>query len=137
MVRLLSIVSFLVLLPAVGIAQPPKVLAENFNNTNCGNCKTPDEQFEAFMTKNPSLGIVRINYHNEITNPNDTFYVASQLFVAYRSGTFYSVSFNPYCVINGQSGANSEPTWEALSKSKALSAPGLTVNAYMTVDGLI
>src|SRR5437867_2821631 len=94
-------IGFLLMVVALFFIQPlkaqaqPKVLAEMFSNTDCKNCKTPDEAFESFMHNNPSYGIVRIAYHNEVPNPTDTFYIGSKFWTDYRSRTFYGVGSDP------------------------------------------
>jgi hypothetical protein len=74
--------------------------------------------------------IVPINYHNNFPDLNDGFYLAARFSVNTRN-TFYNVSGDPDGIINGFIGSSDEPTWEAYSTSKALSAAPIAMNAYM------
>src|SRR5579883_539879 len=117
--------------------QAPKVLAELFSNTNCNNCKTPDEQFGSFIANNPQYGVVRISYHNDVSNVNDTFYQASLPASSIRSSAFYNVQTDPTAAINGTVLANNVQAWEALAKSNATTDPNIQLSARNAGDSII
>lgn len=93
-------------------AAQPKVLAELFTNTNCGNCRVPEEAFESFVNAHPQYGVVRIVYHNEITNNDDVFYVPAKPDVDSREQK-YGLNANPLAIIDGFPLGNNESTWES------------------------
>ncbi|MDP4200879.1 MAG: Omp28-related outer membrane protein [Bacteroidota bacterium] len=119
------------------ILAQPKVLAELFSNTNCGPCADADNKFDAFMAANPTYGIVRINYHNDIANPLDTFYKASQSSSFYRSSSVYGISTDPTGIINGQPSGSVEGAWEALSKTKGIATTPIQLSDSTDADGVI
>jgi hypothetical protein len=98
-----------------------KVLAELFTNTNCGNCRVPEEAFEGFVNSHPQFGVVRIVYHNEITNNDDVFYVASKPDVDARE-QMYALNANPLAIIDGFPLGNNESIWETAVQQAAAQA---------------
>jgi hypothetical protein len=81
----------------------PAVIVENYRNDNCGNCRIPDIEFEKWIEDNKSTVHVDILYlHNEITDPQDPFFLESRADVSFRNGTnFYNVSSNPRIFVQG------------------------------------
>lgn len=128
-----------VLLAAISVASasassaqtPQKVLAELFTNTNCGNCRVPEEAFEGFVNANPQYGVVRIVYHNEITNNDDVFYVPARSDVNARE-SMYSLNANPLAIIDGFPVGNNESIWENTVKQAAGQALPVTLTITTT-----
>jgi hypothetical protein len=81
----------------------PQILAELFCSFGCANCPTPDNNYDAFVSQNPSYGIVVINYHNNIVSGNsDEFYKESKSDVDARDGSsYYNVTGDPAAFIDG------------------------------------
>ena len=137
-IKLLSAIAVLLAiipLRAIGQAQP-KVLSELFSNFNCGNCRVPDSTYEAYAALNP--GIVLISYHNEITDPKDSFFLASKSSTTQRSGNFYNITADPTAVIDGFGSASSEGTWEGnTTTALQFSLPVITPTMSVDAQGII
>jgi hypothetical protein len=131
MVRVLVVLSLFVL-SGVSNAQ---VIAENFRNTNCGNCKIPDDQYEEFIAANPSYKVILINYHNSITNPVDVFYIASKADVDQRSDDFYSVATDPYMFVDGYSAGSKVSDWKAYTQEATAITKPFTIEVAKTLSG--
>lgn len=132
MVRLLVVLSLFVL-SGVSYAQ---VIAENFRNTNCSNCKVPDDQYEEFLAANPSYKVILVYYHNEITNPIDVFYLASKADVDERGGdNFYDVNTDPHMCIGGYSAGNKVSDWKTLTTEAAAITNPFTIDVTKTLSG--
>lgn len=95
-------------------AQIPSVLVENYRNDNCGNCRIPDIEFEGWIEENKSNVHIDILYlHNEITDPQDPFYLESKNDVQYRSGVnFYNISSNPRVMVQGFDAGTTIGDWK-------------------------
>ena len=111
-----------------------KVLAELFTNTNCGNCRVPEEKFGTFVETNTQYGVVRIVYHNEVTNPDDIFYVPAMGDVNAREQA-YGLNANPLGIIDGYPLGNNETTWETTVKQAAMQSLPVTVTVSATKQG--
>ncbi len=95
-------------------AQVPTVFVENYRNDNCGNCRIPDIEFEEWIEQNKSTVQVDVLYlHNEITDPQDPFYKASEVDVDFRSGVnFYNISSNPRVYVQGFDAGTTIGDWK-------------------------
>ncbi|HEY6172528.1 MAG TPA: Omp28-related outer membrane protein [Candidatus Kapabacteria bacterium] len=133
MIRVLAIFAFL----AFSGVSSAQVIAENFRNTACANCKEPDEQYEEFIALNPSYKVILINYHNGSPSPNDPFYLASKNDVNPRSNVFYGVAADPYMFIQGYSAGSKVSDWKTLTtEANAIKSP-FTVNVTKSLAGNI
>jgi len=93
-------------------------LVEIFRNINCGNCRTPDDSYAAFLASHPEYQAQVVNIHNSITDPQDPFYNATGSDAEYRSTTFYNILSDPDAFISGISGGgNTLSQWEQLATS--------------------
>ncbi len=128
LMKILSIILlfFLVLVRTAGA----QVVAENFRNTDCGNCRVPDLEFEQFIEDYPNYKIILINYHNSNPYPQDPFYLASKADVDYRSNTYYVVMSDPWMFIQGINASSTVSTW----KSYAQQAAGIPLPINYTVS---
>jgi hypothetical protein len=132
MVRVLVVLSLLIL-SGVSNAQ---VIAESFRNTNCSNCKIPDEQYEDFIAANPSYKVILVNYHNSITNPADVFYLASKADVDQRSGkNFYNVENDPFMFVGGYTAGDLVSNWKTLTIEAAAITNPFTVEVTKSLSG--
>jgi hypothetical protein len=106
----------------------PSVIVENFRNVNCGNCREPDIQFEQWIEQNKSNFKVDIIYfHNEITDPQDPFYLASKTESDFRSKTFYVIDANPRVFVQGLDASTTISTWQQYVQGAAMQAPKATI----------
>ncbi len=120
---------FLLLL-VLAIDANAQVFIENFRNVNCGNCRPADDALEAFLKANPQLNVHLIYYHDQITLPKDTFYVASKEDVNARYNFYGGALPNPYAFINGYDAKSSFSTWKQYIEE----APPLTSSITGTVS---
>lgn len=103
-----------------GVQAQPAVIIENFRNVNCGNCREPDIQFEQWLEANKSsFHADVIYYHNEITDPQDPFYLASRTDVDFRSKTFYVIPANPRVYVQGFDAQETISTWQQAVQAAA------------------
>lgn len=133
MIRVLVVLSLFVL-SGVSNAQ---VIAENFRNTDCANCKVPDDQFEEFITANPSYNVILVNYHNSFPSPQDPFYLASKNDVNPRSNNFYQVVSDPFMFVGGYSAGSKVSDWKTFTQEAAAITNPFTVNVTKSLAGNI
>ncbi|HET9135332.1 MAG TPA: Omp28-related outer membrane protein [Candidatus Kapabacteria bacterium] len=77
-----------------------QVIAEDFRNIGCANCRDGDDAYEAFIAANPDYDVTLIYIHNDAPTPSDPFYFASKSSVDMR-GTQYNVFGDPTLFIQG------------------------------------
>ena len=117
----------------------PKALAELFSNTDCANCRTPDDQFTSYLSSHPD--VVAIIYHNNSPSPTDVFYLAGKPSTTSRN-VFYSGGAglsDPTTFIDGYfsgSGQLSEPQWETVTNASPPLTP-IAVTKSVNTDGII
>lgn len=133
MIRVFVVLSLFVL---TGISQA-QVLAENFRNTDCANCKVPDDQFEEYIAAYPNYKVILVNYHNSFPSPQDPFYLASKDDVNPRSNVFYGVISDPYMYINGYSAGSKVSDWKTLTQEASSVALPYTVDLQKSINGNI
>lgn len=133
MIRVLVVLSLFVL-SGVSNAQ---VIAENFRNTDCANCKVPDDQYEAFIAANPSFKVILVNYHNSFPSPQDPFYLASKNDMNPRSNNFYGVISDPFMFVGGFSAGSKVSDWKTLTQEAAAITNPFTVNVTKSIAGNI
>ncbi len=129
MVRLLVVLS-LIVLSGVSYAQ---IIAENFRNTDCANCKVPDDQYEAFIAANPSYEVILVNYHSSFPSPQDPFYLASKDDVNPRNNIFYGIISNPFMYVGGYSAGSKVSDWKTLTQEAAAITSPLTVTLEKSI----
>lgn len=133
MIRVLLVSAFLAF---AGISNA-QVIAENFRNTACANCKVPDQQYEDFIAQNPSYKVILINYHNGSPSPVDPFYLASKNDVNPRSNVFYQVAADPHMYVQGYSAGSKASDWKTLTTEAAAVTSPFTVNVTKSLAGNI
>jgi hypothetical protein len=131
MIRTLTAILFLLLASSASA----QVIAENFRNTDCANCKVPDDQYEKFIHDNPNLKVILVNYHNSFPSPNDPFYLASKNDVNPRSNNFYQVISDPYMFVDGYSAGSKVSDWKTLTQEAAAITKPFTVNVAQSFSG--
>jgi len=131
------ILAFLVLYVApLSLSAQPKALAELFSNFNCKNCRTPDDQYYAYLKNHAE--IILISYHNSNTFSEDEFFTHAKPSSETRDD-FYSGGgdlTDPVAFIDGifaGTGSNTEPQWETYS-NLALQHPLPVINPSVSTD---
>jgi hypothetical protein len=131
MIRVLVVFAFLAF---SGISHA-QVIAENFRNTDCANCKVPDDQYEEFIAANPSYKIILVNYHNGFPSPLDPFYLASKNDVNPRSNNFYGIISDPFMYVSGYSAGSKVSDWKTLTAEAAAITSPFSVSVTKSIAG--
>lgn len=115
-------------------ANSQTILAENFRNTDCANCRQPDDIFEQFLKDNPKYKVVVVNVHNANPSKADPFYIASKTDVEARSTTFYNIISNPTLCVNGFNAGSSSDSWKNYVKSADMVPLPATLTVTKSID---
>ncbi len=114
-----------------------QILVEIFRNINCGNCRTPDDSYAAFLAAHPDYQTQVVNIHNSITDAQDPFYLSTGSDAEYRSTTVYKVASDPDAFISGISGGgNSVSQWEQLTTSAQTISYPVSMTATASLNSL-
>ncbi len=111
---------------------PAQIVSQVCRNMLCANCKTPDEQYEAFINQFTQAKVEIVYVHTSFPDPNDPFYLASKKDVDFLTGgSFYAVQADPDMFINGFESGASFSQWKANTQAAAKNnLPGtLTISA--------
>ncbi|MDP4219151.1 MAG: hypothetical protein Q8916_12665 [Bacteroidota bacterium] len=117
-----------------------QVLTQVFRNMLCANCRTPDDQYAAFVNQFSEAKVEIVYVHTSFPDPGDPFYLASKTDVNFLAGgSFYNVQADPDAFINGYESGTSFAPWRTATQSAASGKlpATLTVSGFYFQDGKI
>jgi hypothetical protein len=93
-------IAAIILLLAVCRTASSQILAEDFRNIGCTNCREGDDQYEAFLAQHPEYDVTLVYLHNNAPTASDPFYRAAKSSVDMRVDQ-YGVFGDPTLFIQG------------------------------------
>jgi len=112
--RILLFVSIL----SVPIVSRSQIIAQAFRNTDCANCRTPDDGYETFIAGHPEYGVTIVYIHDNFPAPSDVFYNAAPADVD-ALVSYYGIISDPTLIISGVNAGADLSTWKTITTEAA------------------